>query len=84
MSLGSLVTHYDNSTNCGESISPGGPRCTDISGDLAIDANSRAGTFYPLVLRASGVRQGRLFEDTYRFVFDERALKYTVPQNMPD
>lgn len=82
VSLGDVTTHIDTTAICTDTESP--EDCTDISGDFVIDANSPANTFYPLVLRASGFTQGRSFEGTYRFVFDERALKYTVPQNMPD
>jgi len=79
--LGSVITDFDNSGDCGER---GLPHCTNISGDLVIDANSRADTFYPLILRASGIRKGRAFKGTYRFVFDRHALQYTAPRNMPE
>ena len=83
VSLGSVTTRSRENDKGDESCDlTDGPRCTDISGDLVIDANSPAGTFYPLVLRASGIRQGQPFESTDRFVFDERALKYMAPQNM--
>ena len=82
VSLDSVTTR--NATADDGCSERGDRRCTDISGDLVIDANSQGGTFYPLVLRASGVRQGRPFRGTYRFAFDEHAIKYVAPKNLPD
>jgi hypothetical protein len=81
VSLGSITTHFDNNAGGCDG------RCTDISGDVVIDAKSSAtaDTFYPLVLRVAGVRQGRRpFKGTYRFLFDRQSFKYTTPPNMPD
>jgi hypothetical protein len=77
VSLGSITTHFDNNAGGCEGS------CTDISGDVVIDAKSSS-IFYPLVLRVSGVRQKHMFKGTYGFVFDRHEFKYTVPPDVPE
>jgi hypothetical protein len=57
--------------------------CTVLSVQYAFDTHSSA-TFYPLILRVSGIQKGRPFHGNYRLVFDDKSLKYLTPENMPD
>ena len=41
-------------------------------------------SFYPIILRVSGIREGRPFRGNYRLVFDKNSLTYLAPNNMPD
>jgi hypothetical protein len=55
-----------------------------LSAKYTFDTHSPTGTFYPLLLRVSGIQKGRPFRGNYRLVFDEKSLKYPAPKNMPD
>jgi hypothetical protein len=46
--------------------------------------NQTTSSFYPIILRVSGVKHGRPFFGTYRLVFDKKSLTYLTPKNMPD
>jgi hypothetical protein len=80
-SLASITSYYEDPVDC---KSEGNQHCTNISVNLLFDAQSPSTTFYPLVLRASGIKQGRPFRNTYRVQFDGRSLKYLSPPNTPD
>ena len=49
-------------------------------GDLAKPAS----LFYPIILRVSGIKNGRPFRGNYRLVFDKNSLTYLAPKNLPD
>jgi hypothetical protein len=76
VSLGTIPAHFDDQGSCDK-------RCSDYSFELIVDASSGDQLFYPLVLRASGERKGRLFNNTYRLVFDKSSLMYRIPPDLP-
>ena len=59
-----------------------GRRCSNYSIELRIDSSVKNAPFYPLVLRASGVKEGRPFNKTYRVPFDTSSFKYLVPHEI--
>jgi hypothetical protein len=58
--------------------------CTALSVKYAFETHSSASSFYPIILRVSGVKHGRPFLGNYRLVFDKKSLTYLAPKNMPD
>ena len=58
--------------------------CSTLSVTYAFETHSSASSFYPIVLRVSGIKNGRPFRGNYRLVFDKNSLKYLTPKNMPD
>ena len=76
-SIGSIPAHdYQNAaTYCGN-------RCSNYSVELLIDSTAKNARFYPLILRASGVKSGRPFNKTYRVPFDTSSFKYLVPNEI--
>ena len=58
--------------------------CTALSVKYAFETHSSASSFYPIILRVSGIREGRPFRGNYRLVFDKNSLTYLAPNNMPD
>jgi hypothetical protein len=77
VSLGTIPAHFDDQGSCDNK------RCSDYSFELIVDASSGDQLFYPLVLRASGERKGRLFNNTYRLAFDKSSLRYRIPPDLP-
>ena len=57
---------------------------TTLSVKYTFDTQSSASSFYPLILRVSGIQKGRPFRGNYRLVFDDKSLKYVTPKNLPD
>ena len=57
---------------------------TTLSVKYTFDTQSSASSFYPLILRVSGVQKARPFRGNYRLVFDDKSLKYVTPKNLPD
>ena len=57
---------------------------TNLSVNYAFETHSSASSFYPIVLRVSGIREGRPFRSNYRLVFDDMSRKYLTPKNMPE
>ena len=58
--------------------------CSDYSTKLLIDPTAQNVRFYPLVLRASGIKKGQLFDRTYRVPFSKLAFKYVLPSDDAD
>ena len=58
--------------------------CTALSVKYAFETHSSASSFYPIILRVSGIREGRPFRGNYRLVFDKNSLTYLAPNNTPD
>jgi hypothetical protein len=77
LSIGSIPAHFDDTGSCDNR------QCSDYSFEIIIDASSGGELFYPLLLRASGVRKGRSFRNTYRLTFDKSSFTYTIPRDMP-
>ncbi len=76
-SIGLICSRYaENEAACV------GERCSDYSIGVLIDATARSGRFYPLILRTSGVRQGRPFNKMHRIHFDESAFQYVAPREI--
>jgi hypothetical protein len=57
---------------------------TAISADVVLEKRSSASSFYPIMLRVSGIYRGSPFRGSYRLVFDKSSLTYSFPKNMPD
>ena len=49
---------------------------TDISTNFVFDTHPSASSFYPILLRLSGLKAGRPFHGNYRLVFDKNSLTY--------
>ena len=49
---------------------------TDISTNFLFDTHSSASSFFPILLRLSGLKAGHPFRDNYRLVFDKNSLTY--------
>ena len=79
--LTKITTHYANPMTC---ESEGQKFCIDLSVDFVFDARTSGSSFYPLVLRVSGIRNGKLFSGNYRVAFDGNSLTYPLPSKMPD
>jgi hypothetical protein len=58
--------------------------CSTLSVKYAFQTQSSASSFYPIILRVSGIYNGRPFRGNYRLVFDKSSLTYLAPKNMPD
>lgn len=78
-----VITYFarGDASGCGQE---GQERCSDLSVKYTFDTHSSASSFYPIILRASGIQEGRPFRGNYRLVFDEKSQKYSMPENMPD
>jgi hypothetical protein len=57
---------------------------TEVTAKIAFETNSIASSFYPILLRVSGIYRGSPFRGSYRLVFDKNSLTYLAPNNMPD
>jgi hypothetical protein len=57
---------------------------TEVTAKIAFETHSSEGSFYPIMLRVSGVYRGSPFRGSYRLVFDKDSLTYLAPNNMPD
>jgi hypothetical protein len=70
--LTTITSYYSD-----EGMSGCGPEahCTALSIKYTFEAHSSASSFYPIVLRVSGIQKGRPFRGNYRLVFDEKSLK---------
>ena len=79
--LTTITSYYSN-----EGMSGCGPEahCTALSVKYVFESQSSVGTFYPIMLRVSGINKGRAFRGNYRLAFDKNLLTYLVPNNMPD
>jgi hypothetical protein len=79
--LTTVTSYYSNATGAGAE----GPKSLyTIAAKFRFERHSSASSFYPIVLRFSGVRNGRPFHSNYRLVFDKKLLTYLAPNNMPD
>ena len=58
--------------------------CSTLSVKYAFQRQSSASSFYPIILRVSGIHHTRPFRGNYRLVFDKSSLTYSFPKNMPD
>jgi hypothetical protein len=79
--LTTITSYY---SNAGLSCGPPAPPCTTLSVKYAFETHSSASSFYPIILRVSGIKDGRPFRGNYRLVFDKSLLAYLAPNNMPD
>ena len=61
-----------------------GTECSKLSAKYAFETHSSASLFYPIILRVSGIKNGRPFRGNYRLVFDKNSLTYLAPKNLPD
>ena len=79
--LTTITSYYSD-----EGMSGCGPEahCTALKVKYPFETHSSASSFYPIVLRVSGIREGRPFRGNYRLVFDKNLLTYLTPNNMPD
>jgi len=79
--LTTITSYYSN-----EGMSGCGPEahCTALSVKYAFETHSPASSFYPIVLRVSGIRGGRPFRGTYSLVFDTDSLRYSAPKSVPE
>ena len=59
-----------------------GKRCSNYSVELLIDSTVQNARFYPLISRASGVKDGRSFTKTYQVPFDMSSFRYLVPREI--
>jgi hypothetical protein len=75
--LTAFVTYYSDEGGCPEM------GCSTLSAKYTFDTHSSA-SFYPIILRVSGNKEGRPFRGNYRLVFDDKSLKYARPENIPD
>jgi hypothetical protein len=75
--LTAITSYY---STCGQSPE----NCTTLSVKYAFETHSSASSFYPIILRVSGIREGHPFRGNYRLVFDKNLLTYLTPNNMPD
>ena len=78
--LTTITSYYSNAGACGPDSAP----CTTLSVKYTFETQASASSFYPILLRVSGVTQGRPFHGNYRLVFDKNSLTYLAPSNMPD
>jgi hypothetical protein len=76
--LTAFVTYYSDEGGCPE------VDCSTLSTKYTFDTHSSVGPFYPIILRVSGNQKGRPFRGNYRWVFDDKSLKYVRPENVPD
>ena len=77
-SIGSIPSRdirENGATGCGD-------QCSDYSIELLVDSTAQNATFYPLILRVSGVKEGRPFNKTYRVPFDSSSFRYLVPREI--
>ena len=80
--LTAITSHYENPMTC---ESEGPKSCVNLSVEFVFDAHSSANSsFYPLILRVSGIKNGRPFGGNYRMDFDKSSLTYPAPKGMPD
>jgi hypothetical protein len=79
--LTTITSYYSDEgrSGCGPEA-----HCTALSVKHALETHSSASSFYPIILRVSGIREGRPFRGNYRMVFDKNSLTYLAPNNMPD
>ena len=80
-SLTAITSYYSDEgrSGCGPEA-----HCTALSAKYTFDTQSSVGPFYPIILRVSGIKEGRPFRGNYRLVFDKNLLTYLTPNNMPD
>jgi hypothetical protein len=84
VTLLTTVTSYFSSgepIGCG---TEGQERCSTLSVKYVFETHSSASSFYPIILRVSGIKHGRPFHGNYRLVFDKNSLIYLTPKSMPD
>ena len=77
--LTTITSYSANKTGAG-AVGP----LTEISAKFMFETNSFTSLFFPILLRFSGVKNGRPFHSNYRLVFDKKLLTYLAPNNMPD
>jgi hypothetical protein len=80
-SLTAITSYYSDEgrSGCGPEA-----HCTALSAKYTFDTQSSVGPFYPIILRVSGIKEGRPFRGNYRLVFDKNSLTYLAPNNMPE
>jgi hypothetical protein len=80
--LTTIMSYYSNAGACdpADAVAP----CTALSVKYAFETHSSANSFYPIILRVSGIKNKRPFRGNYRLVFDMSSHKYLSPKNMPD
>ena len=77
--LTTITSYYSNAGACGPDSAP----CTTLSVKYTFETQASASSFYPILLRVSGVTQGRPFRGNYRLVFDKNSLTYLAPRICP-
>ncbi len=77
-SIGSIPSR-DYANGAGSGCEKG---CANYSIELLIDSTAQNVPFYPLILRASGIKEGQPFNKTYRVPFDSSSFKYLVPREL--
>jgi hypothetical protein len=77
--LTTVITNFESGDASGCGTEEGQERCSKLSAKYALETQSSASSFYPIILRVSGVKHGRPFFGTYRLVFDKKSLTKLSP-----
>jgi len=77
--LTAVITYFERGAASGC-----GTECSKLSAKYAFETHTSPSLFYPIILRVSGIKNGRPFRGNYRLVFDKNSLTYLAPKNLPD
>jgi hypothetical protein len=79
--IGSIPLGY--SMWCEGGKSSDGVPCPDYSFEMAFDTTERTTAFYSIILKGSGLREGKRFNPIFRIPFNRKSLSYTLPGGLP-
>jgi hypothetical protein len=82
--LTTVTSYFSSGEASGCGTEEGQEHCSTLSVKYAFETHSSASSFYPIILRVSGIKNGRPFRGNYRLVFDKNSLIYLTPKSMPD
>lgn len=76
-------THDDMGSECGLAPRPAGLDCSSIKVTYAVDARNAAAQSYPIILKASGQKNGRAVRAEAAAVFNPGTLAYIQRDKLP-
>lgn len=81
--VGYLPLSFDDNGNCENHVNTGtNLPCSDYKFEPVFDSDSSSSKFAPIVLRASGTKQGKTFDQTFTILFDEKSAYYKLPPEL--
>jgi hypothetical protein len=81
--LTAVITYFESGGASGCGPEEGQERCSALSVEFALETQSSASSFYPIILGVLGIKKGWPFRDNYRLVFDKKSLTYLAPKDLP-